>query len=73
MTTLEAFHKCLGWQGGTIHQAKQRFAIASLREMDNICGYLLKHVSEISDLEMVQYFTEKRMDAIGLHDIALKN
>lgn len=70
-TTLQLFCEALGWQGGTIHQAKDRFAIASLKEMDAICNHLMKNIQNCSDLETLQYFTNKRLEAIGLHSITL--
>ena len=71
-TCLEIFCKCLGWKGGTIHQAKQRFEIASINEMDSICGYLVDNISIISDLETLQYFTQKRLEANNLTIRAMK-
>ena len=71
-TTLQAFCDCLGWKGGTIQQAKERFAIASSKEMDMICSYLGSRTSEISDLELVSYFMKARLDASGLVIRAMK-
>ena len=71
-TCLEIFCKCLGWQGATIHQAKQRFAVASQKEIDKICGYLVDNMSIISDLETLQYFTQKRLEANNLTIRAMK-
>lgn len=71
-TCLEMFCKCLDWQGGTIHQAKQRFAVASQKEMDTICGYLVDNISIISDLDTLQYFTRKRLEANNLTIRAMK-
>lgn len=69
--TLHYFCKALGWQGGTIHQARERFAVASIQEMDKICGVLVDNSRDISDLREVQYFLAKRNDAHGLHIRAL--
>ena len=69
-TTLECFCDAVGWQGGTIHQARERFAVASQKEMDKICGYLSANISDISDPREALYFTNKRMEAIGLHCVA---
>ena len=71
-TCLELFCKYLGWQGGTIHQAKKHFAIASINEMDSICGYLVDNMGIISDLDTLQYFTQKRLEANNLTIRAMK-
>ena len=74
MTTLEVFRKALGWhEGTTLHKAKERFAVATLREQDHICSMLIDNISEIEDLQTVQYFTDKRLETIGLHQVALNN
>ena len=70
-TTLYYFCQALGWQGGTIHQAKERFAVASISEMDRVCNVLVSNMSDISDLETAQYFTQKRLEAIRLHKVTL--
>ncbi len=69
-TTLEVFCEAVGWKGGTIHQAKDRFAVASLAEMDTICGLMVDSMASISDIENVSYFTNKRLEAIGLHSVS---
>lgn len=66
MTTLELFCKAFGWQGGTIHQAKQRFAIASEAEMNHFCSLLMKELSNISDPRTALWFTSHRLEARGL-------
>ena len=71
MTTLQVFCKVFGWKGGTIHDAKQRFTIASMDEMDRCCGVMVDSMSEISDLETVQWFTQQRMEAIKLNTRAI--
>ena len=65
-TTLEIFCKRFGWNGGTIHQAKQRFAIASIKEMDNFCGYITDNLSNISDIDTALWFTKHRLSAIKI-------
>ena len=70
MTTLEAYCKTVGWQGGTMHQARQHFAMITLQQQDSICNYLMSKMSEISDIREVSYFTKKRLENIRLIDIA---
>ena len=70
MTTLEVLCKTLGWHGGTIHQAKDRYAVASLPEQDIICNELMRSLHEISDIETVSYFTSKRLENIRMANIA---
>ena len=66
-TTLDYFCQALGWETGTLEMAKQRFAVEDMRTMDYICGVLVSNMRDISDLENVQYFTRKRLEAAGLH------
>lgn len=71
MTTLELFCQAMGWQGGTIHQAKERFAVASMQEMDKVCGLLADRIGEVSDPETACYFTRKRLEANRLHSVVM--
>lgn len=66
-TTLEIVCGAFGWQGGTIHDAKKRFAVATSEEMDRICGLLSEQISDISDPRTAIWFMDHRMEAIGLH------
>lgn len=66
MTTLDVFCGAMGWQGGTIHQAKERFAIASESEMNRVCSRISANIREISDLDNAQWFMAHRREAIGL-------
>ncbi len=67
MTTLDAFCKALGWQGGTIHQARERFAVASMAEMNAVCSVLLKYAGTVTDPRTILYFLGKREHAARLH------
>ncbi len=64
LTTLEVVCAAFGFQGGTIHGVKQRFAIASLDEMDRVCGRLAD--TPVTDPETKLYFMHKRNAAIKL-------
>ena len=71
MTTLELFCSSSGWEGGTIHDAKRCFAIASIQEMDRLCGLLADKISQIQDPETALWFTRHRLEAIKLHTRAM--
>lgn len=71
MTTLDLFCRCFGWKGGTIHDAKKRFAIASLKKLDRFCGMISDNLWSITDKETAQYFMRARLNAVTLHDRAL--
>jgi hypothetical protein len=70
-TTLELFCYAMGWQGGTIHQAKDRFAVSDLKTMDRVCGFLADNSSKISDPDCALWFMVHRNKAIRLNDRAL--
>lgn len=72
MTTLELFCKCFGWQGGTIHDAKKRFAIASMPEMDRFCSAIADQTNDITDIDQALWFMSHRRDASGLQVNAIK-
>lgn len=69
ITTLSLCCRSFGWNGGTIHQAKERFAIASLNEMDKLCSLLSANIANVSDPQTALYFLGKRKEAIRLHTI----
>ena len=71
-TTLEVFCEVFGWQGGTIHQAKERFAIASAEEMDRMCSALNRQLPDISDADTALWFMTHRREASGLVIRAMK-
>ena len=73
MTTLELFCKTFGWQGGTIHQAKQRFAIASKDEMNRFCSQVTSHLRELTDPETALWFVTHRREAVKLHIRAIRS
>lgn len=66
MTTLEAFCEKVGWQGGTIHQAQEHFDKSDQNERDQICGFLIDRLSEISDPRGVAWFTTRRLELLGI-------
>lgn len=69
MTTLEAYCKVNGWQGGTIHGCEDHFAHLTLKQQDKICGYLVDNMSDISDINKAKDFLEARnqhLKIIGL-------
>lgn len=66
MTTLEAYCKANGWQGGTIHGCEDHFAHLTLAQQDKICGYLVDNISNISDTGKVKYFLEQRNNHLAI-------
>lgn len=64
--TLAVFCSAMGWQGGTIHDAKRRFAVASPAEMDKVCGMLADRIRDISDPDTASWFMEHRREASKL-------
>ena len=66
-TTLDYFCEAMGWQGGTIHQARERFAIEDMPTMDRVCGVLVDNIRNISDPDKALWFTRHRASAAALH------
>lgn len=60
-TMFHYFCKAVGWQGGTIHQAKEYFNKTPLHEQNKICSMLVGNLNDISDVENVRYFTDRRL------------
>jgi hypothetical protein len=71
MTTLQAFCRVFGWQGGTVHDAKRRAAVASPEEMDRLCTLLAREIHNITDPATAGEFLRMRREAIRLHMIAM--
>ncbi len=61
---LELYCSFAGWQGGTIHQALQDFAIRPLPEKDKFCNsvfrYGTEHLSN-TDMSTFSIFLQNRM------------
>jgi len=63
MSVLQQYIDFKGWQGGTIHQAKEDFKSLSIEDKDRFCGRLnqiLYMLSTASDLSAAQWFMEER-------------
>lgn len=67
MTTLDVFYRAFGWKQGTLHDAKQRFAIASPQEMQRCCTLFAANIRDIADPREVLWFMKHRREAIKLH------
>lgn len=50
MYTLDILLKHYGWQGGTIHEAKDHFKTLTLDEMDKIFNDLMANMLNLKDL-----------------------
>ena len=70
-TTLETFCDVFGWQGGTLHQARQRAAVASLKELDRLASRLTADIANISDPRTALEFVQMRTDAHRLHIVGI--
>jgi len=58
MNTIDIVIKHFGWQGGTIHQAKDEFKQSPMSLKDKICSDLMEHMSDIEDIHhMKEFFT----------------
>lgn len=69
MTTLEAYCKANGWQGGTIHGCEDHFAHLTLAQQDKICNYMMQNMKDISDLRTMQYFFDRRLDHMRIIEL----
>lgn len=65
-TTLEIVCACFGWQGGTIHQAREEFVRADLPTKNRVCSKLSGEIRNISDPEVALWFVRERNASIGL-------
>lgn len=70
LTTLELVCRGFGYQGGTIHQMRQRFSVATMQEMDRVCGLLSDNLRNLSDPQTALEFMTARREAVRLHDVA---
>lgn len=66
ITTLEAYCKANGWQGGTIHGCKDHFAHLTLAQQDKICNYMMENMGNISDIETMQEFLSERNNPMAI-------
>lgn len=62
ITTLEVVARAFGWHGGTIHQAKQRAAVASPAELDKVCSHLVRQLPHLTDPETAAWFMAHRRE-----------
>ena len=60
MNTIDIVIKHFGWQGGTIHQAKDEFKKSPMSIKDKICGELVDRMSDIEDIQHVKDFLALR-------------
>jgi len=65
-TTLEVFCEAVGWQGGTIHDAKTHFSTLDMKWRDRVCGKLVDNMKDITDLDTARFFLEKRNEFINV-------
>jgi hypothetical protein len=65
-TTLEVFCKSVGWQGGTIHQAREHFNSSPMSEQDKICSAISREFSEIEDYLTAKWFMNQRVKNRGI-------
>lgn len=65
-TTLQTICAAMNWSGGTIHQAKKIFNGGTDKLRDYICSDLILNIKNISDLETLRYFTDLRLEILGL-------
>lgn len=70
-TTLSVFCESVGWQGGTLEQAKQHFAILDIDKMNSIASRMASVCYELSDPQNALWFMQHRTKANGLHTNAL--
>lgn len=73
MTTLEHVRKGFNAPLASMQQLKERFAIASQKEMDHVCGILVDNIRTIDDPAEARYFLRKRNEANGLYNRAMEN
>ena len=61
MYTLNVVLESLGYQGGTIHQAKHEFSNSPMKVKDEICGNIMRNLNDIEDLHTAQWFLNNRL------------
>lgn len=65
-TTLDWCCEVFGWQGGTIHQAREHFAAASTDVQDRLCTSLSMNIRQVSDPSEALWFMQTRNRMRGI-------
>lgn len=64
--TLSLYCQFIGWDGGTIHQVKDDFLTLPQASKDTFCNRLMDNMTEISDIENLQWFMSARISHLDV-------
>lgn len=62
---LEQYCRFRGWQGGTIHQAKEDYRALPVQQKYDFCLILIRVLLDLTDQEGVAWFVDLLQEEIG--------
>lgn len=62
----------MGWQGGTIHQAREEFSKMDIADQDRFCGRLNQLIPQMNgnELQDAKWFYDKRNEYLEIKPIS---